>query len=224
MQVNANIGLTFAKILRTALRQDPEIIMVGEMRDEETAQIGLRAAMTGHLVLATLHTNDAVSSATRLIDMGVKGYLVASSLRLVVAQRLVRRICNSCRRYEDITKEQKQILKELIGKIDLKWQFQKGSGCSHCNNTGYKGRISVHELLEMNFTLANMLRDSNTSLFAETALKQENFKPLALNMLDYVLQGITTLEDMFRMAGEIADIVKDPEVIIKNNIEDEYSV
>lgn len=207
VQVNPIIGLTFAKILRTALRQDPEIIMVGEMRDEETAQIGLRAAMTGHLVLATLHTNDAVSSATRLIDMGVQGYLVAASLRVVVAQRLVRRICNSCKIHTDVTTEQQQILTELVGNFDKKWKFQRGSGCSHCNNTGYKGRISVHELLEMNFSLANALRDNNTSLFTELALKQDNFKPLTLNMLDYVLRGITTLEDMFRMSAEISDTI-----------------
>lgn len=209
VQVNTTIGLTFAKILRTALRQDPEIIMVGEMRDEETAQIGLRAAMTGHLVLATLHTNDAVSSATRLIDMGVEGYLVAASLRAVIAQRLVRKICNSCRAKEKITVEQQETLKALIGKFDPNWTFQKGAGCSHCNNTGYKGRISVHELLEMNFALSNLLRDANTALFTETALKQENFTPLAMNLLDYVLQGITTLEELLRMASEVSDIIKD---------------
>jgi MSHA biogenesis protein MshE len=208
VQVNPAIGLTFAKILRTALRQDPEIIMVGEMRDEETAKIGLRAAMTGHLVLATLHTNDAVSSATRLIDMGVESYLVAASLRLVVAQRLVRKICNSCKQPDPLTVDGREILKALIGKIDVNWKFQKGAGCSHCNNTGYKGRVSVHELLEMNFTLANLLRSGNTALFTETALKQENFKPLAINMLDYLLNGVTTLEEMFRMAGEVSDIIK----------------
>ena len=209
VQVNTTIGLTFARVLRTALRQDPEIIMVGEMRDEETAQIGLRAAMTGHLVLSTLHTNDAVSSATRLIDMGIEGYIVAASLRIVLAQRLVRKICNSCRQKEDVTTESQEVLKALIGKVDPTWKFQKGKGCSHCNQTGYKGRISVHELLEMNFTLANSLRDSDTALFTETALKQENFRPLAMNILDYALQGITTLEEMFRMAGEISDILKD---------------
>ena len=221
VQVNAGIGLTFAKILRTALRQDPEIIMVGEMRDEETAQIGLRAAMTGHLVLTTLHTNDAISSATRLIDMGIEGYLVAASLRVIIAQRLLRKICNSCRQNEALTIDNQEVLKALIGKIDPAWKFQKGKGCSHCNQTGYKGRVSVHELLEMNFALANSLRDSNTTLFTKTALKQKDFRPLAMNILDYVLQGITTLEEMFRMAGEVSDIIKDNEDT-KLNIEDQH--
>ena len=125
IQVNTTIGLTFARILRTVLRQDPEIIMVGEMRDEETAQIGLRAAMTGHLVLATLHTNDAVSSATRLIDMGAEGYLVAASLRAIVAQRLVRRLCISCTQESEITTDEKEVLKNLIGQIDPNWKFKK---------------------------------------------------------------------------------------------------
>ncbi len=209
IQVNATIGLTFARILRTALRQDPEIIMVGEMRDEETAQIGLRAAMTGHLVLATLHTNDAVSSATRLIDMGAEGYLVAASLRAIIAQRLVRKICISCITEADITPDEQEILKNLIGRIDLKWKFSKGTGCSHCTNTGYKGRVAVHELLEMNFALSNALRTGDSAVFTKTALQQKDFRPLAMNILDYALKGITSLEEMFRIAGEVSDIIKD---------------
>ncbi len=208
VQVNSPIGLTFARVLRTALRQDPEIIMVGEIRDEETAQIGLRAAMTGHLVLATLHTNDAISSATRLIDMGIEGYLVAASLRTIIAQRLLRKICASCKQIEDITVDGKEVLKALIGTVDPLWKFYKGSGCSHCNRTGYKGRISVHELLEINFTLANFLRANDTAGFTTAALKQEGFRPLAMNILDYVLQGITTLEEMFRIAGEVSELIK----------------
>jgi MSHA biogenesis protein MshE len=211
IQVNATIGLTFARILRTVLRQDPEIIMVGEMRDEETAQIGLRAAMTGHLVLATLHTNDAVSSATRLIDMGAEGYLVAASLRAIVAQRLVRRICISCTQESEITTDEKEVLKNLIGQIDPNWKFKKGAGCSHCSNTGYKGRIAVHELLEMNFELSNALRTGDSAIFTKTALRQKDFRPLAMNILDYALKGITSLEEMFRMAGEVSDIIKNNE-------------
>ena len=213
IQVNAAIGLSFARILRTALRQDPEIIMVGEMRDEETAQIGLRAAMTGHLVLATLHTNDAVSSATRLIDMGAEGYLVAASLRAIIAQRLVRKICTSCTKETAITTDEQEVLKNLIGTTDPMWKFQKGLGCSHCNNTGYKGRIAVHELLEMNFELSNALRTGNSAIFTRTALQQSTFRPLAMNILDYVLKGVTSLEEMFRIAGEVSDIIKNNEPI-----------
>jgi MSHA biogenesis protein MshE len=216
IQVNSTIGLTFARILRTALRQDPEIIMVGEMRDEETAQIGLRAAMTGHLVLATLHTNDAVSSATRLLDMGSQGYLVASSLRAIIAQRLVRKICQSCTKETDISSDEKEILKNLIGHIDPNWKFSKGTGCSHCSNTGYKGRIAVHELLEMNFELSNALRTGDSAVFNKTALQQKDFRPLAMNILDYALKKITSIEEMFRIAGEVSDIIKNTDTIDNN--------
>jgi MSHA biogenesis protein MshE len=209
IQVNPVIGLTFAKILRTALRQDPEIIMVGEMRDEETVQIGLRAAMTGHLVLATLHTNDAVSSATRLLDMGAESYLVAASLRTIVAQRLVRKLCSNCVANADPTPEEAETLKQLIGHVSPKWQFKKGAGCSHCSNTGYKGRIAVHELLEMNFALAHALRTGESAVFTKAAMQQKDFRPLAMNMLDYALQGITSLEELFRMAGEVANVIKE---------------
>ena len=216
IQVNSTIGLTFARILRTALRQDPEIIMVGEMRDEETAQIGLRAAMTGHLVLATLHTNDAVSSATRLLDMGSQGYLVASSLRAIIAQRLVRKICQSCTKETDISADEQEILKNLIGHTDPNWKFSKGTGCSHCSNTGYKGRIAVHELLEMNFELSNALRTGDSAVFTKTALQQKDFRPLAMNILDYALKKITSIEEMFRIAGEVSDIIKNADTIDNN--------
>lgn len=216
IQVNSTIGLTFARILRTALRQDPEIIMVGEMRDEETAQIGLRAAMTGHLVLATLHTNDAVSSATRLLDMGSQGYLVASSLRAIIAQRLVRKICQSCIKETDISSDEQEILKNLIGHTDPNWKFSKGTGCSHCSNTGYKGRIAVHELLEMNFELSNALRTGDSAVFTKTALQQKDFRPLAMNILDYALKKITSIEEMFRIAGEVSDIIKNADTIDNN--------
>lgn len=208
IQVNATISLTFARILRTALRQDPEIIMIGEMRDEETAQIGLRAAMTGHLVLATLHTNDAVSSATRLLDMGAEGYLVAASLRAIIAQRLIRKLCTSCTKETAITSDEQEVLKNLIGNLDPNWKFKTSSGCSHCSNTGYKGRIAVHELLEMNFELSNVLRNGDSAAFTTAALQQKDFRPLAMNILDYALKGITSLEEMFRIAGEVSDIIK----------------
>lgn len=210
IQVNNLIGLTFGKVLRTVLRQDPEIIMIGEMRDEETAQIALRAAMTGHLVLATLHTNDAISSAVRLTDMGIPSYLVAASLRAVIGQRLIRKICTNCITEDKIREQDIEVLKNLINQdIDPTWKFKKGSGCANCNNTGYKGRTAAIEIFEMNFQLANALRAKDAENFNKLAFKQKGFKPLALNMLDLVLQGITSLEEIFKKAIEVIDVIKD---------------
>ena len=210
IQVNTLIGLTFGKVLRTVLRQDPEIIMIGEMRDEETAQIGLRAAMTGHLVLATLHTNDAISSAVRLTDMGIPSYLVAASLRAVIGQRLIRKICTNCIVEDKIREQDIELLKNLINQnIDPAWKFKKGNGCPNCNNTGYKGRIAAIEIFEMNFQLTNALRTKDSENFNKLALKQDGFKPLALNMLELVLQGITSLEEIFKKAVEVVDVIQE---------------
>lgn len=208
VQVNTAIDLTFARVLRAALRQDPEIVMIGEMRDEETARIGLRAALTGHLVLSTLHTNDSISSAMRLLDMGVEGYLVAAALRLVIAQRLVRKLCDSCAIVTPPTPEETELLQLLAGTIDNTWQFKKGSGCSRCNGSGYIGRIGVHELLEIDGNLSQALRTGNSNDFAVLAAKQKYFKPLAIAALDYAIAGKTSLEEVFRIAGEVEDIRK----------------
>jgi len=165
VQVNAKIGLSFARVLRSALRQDPNIVLVGEMRDQETAEIGLRAAMTGHLVLSTLHTNDAIGSANRLIDMGAEGYLVAAALQAVMAQRLVRRICESCSQPQIIDVQHAVWVRALLGPQADITQFKHGLGCSHCNNTGYHGRIGVYELLEIDGPLADALsRESSSEL------------------------------------------------------------
>ena len=206
VQVRPAIDLTFARVLRAALRQDPEIVMIGEMRDEETARIGLRAALTGHLVLSTLHTNDSISSAMRLIDMGAENYLVAAALRVVLAQRLIRRICEACIETVEPTKEELGLLKLLMGHIDKEWRFKKGQGCSRCNKTGYAGRIGVHELLEIDSHLADVLRKGDAQEFAVEAAKQKNFKPLAIAAFEHALAGNTSLEEVFRIAGEIGDI------------------
>ena len=161
VQTNNKIGLTFSNILRTTLRQDPDIIMVGEMRDQETAEIGLRGALTGHLVLSTLHTNNAISSAVRLLDMGAPGYLVASSLRAVMAQRLVRKICDNCREDYRLNTEELLWLNSLDDNLkDI--NFKRGKGCQSCNKTGYKGRIGVFELLEMTEVMMNALKVNDT--------------------------------------------------------------
>ncbi len=203
VQVNFRINLTFAGVLRTALRQDPDIVLVGEMRDQETAEMGLRAAMTGHLVLSTLHTNDAVSTAIRLLDMGAEGYLVATSLQAVLAQRLVRRICDSCNTPHEIKTHELAWVKQLLGDNASIDSFQKGVGCPQCNNTGYRGRIGVYELLEIDAELTDLLRHDDTSGFARSAAKQKGFKPLANSALELAIQGVTSLDEVFRIAGEI---------------------
>ncbi len=206
VQVNPRIGLNFAHVLRAALRQDPDIVLVGEMRDHETAEIGLRAAMTGHLVLSTLHTNDAVSTANRLIDMGAAGYLVATALRAVLAQRLVRRLCDSCKQPYTPAMHEMAWLYNMLGQAAEGARFQRGAGCPHCNNTGYHGRIGVFELLELDDSLADTLRREDAAGFAEAARRNKDFQPFHHHALDYALQGITSLEEVLRVAGAIEEM------------------
>jgi len=205
VQVRPKIGLTFASVLRAALRQDPDIVLVGEMRDQETAEIGLRAAMTGHFVLSTLHTNDAVSTALRLIDMGAEGYLVASALRAVLAQRLVRRICDGCSEDYEPDTQARAWLRAVAGEHARGLRFKHGAGCSHCNNTGYHGRIGVYELLEIDEPLADALRRNDSGGFAQLAGAQPGFRTLTQCALDYAGQGITTLEEVVRIAGQLEE-------------------
>ena len=202
VQVNTKIGLTFATVLRTALRQDPDIVLVGEMRDQETAEIGLRASITGHLVLSTLHTNDAVSTAIRLIDMGIPGFMVASSLAAIIAQRLVRRICDSCRGAHTPTLNERRWLEGMMGHKLEETVFKQGSGCPVCNNTGYKGRIGVFELLEIDVGMADALRNSDTAAFARAARENREFRSLSQNAFDYAQAGLTSLEEVIRITGE----------------------
>ncbi|OOZ39608.1 MSHA biogenesis protein MshE [Solemya pervernicosa gill symbiont] len=206
VQVNPKIGLTFAGVLRTALRQDPDVVLIGEMRDTETAEIGLRAAMTGHLVLSTLHTNDAVSTANRLIDMGAEGYLVATALQAILAQRLIRRICSDCSAPYEPDAHERVWLRNLLGDAFTAIEFKKGTGCPHCNNTGYRGRIGVFELLEIDEPLADALRRNDSSGFAKAAAANKDYRKLAFNALDYARQGITSLEEVVRVSGEIDEI------------------
>lgn len=206
VQVHPKIGLDFARVLRSALRQDPDIVMVGEMRDRETCDIALRAAMTGHLVLSTLHTNDAISTALRLIEMGTEGYVVASSLRAVLAQRLVRRICEGCAREDALEPASRSWLGSYAGNIKLpllEAKFLKGSGCPACNNTGYSGRIGIFELLVINFELADALRRNDSADFAKIALQQQGFRSLAESALILALNGTTSMEEVLRIAGQV---------------------
>ncbi len=213
VQINNKIGLSFASILRTALRQDPDIIMVGEMRDQETVDIGLRAALTGHLVLSTLHTNDAITSAMRLIDMGAPPYLVASSLRAIIAQRLVRRVCNDCR-VPYLPDHQEISWLKYLGEDVTEAQFSKGQGCTACNHSGYKGRVGIFELLEMDDAMMDALRVNDTQSFAKAAKNSANFSPLSTMALNYAKQGITSLDEVFKVAEYIPEIVGDIDATI----------
>jgi MSHA biogenesis protein MshE len=204
VQVNYKIDLTFSNVLRTTLRQDPDIIMVGEMRDKETVEIGLRGALTGHLVLSTLHTNDSISSAIRLLDMGAPGYLVASSLRGIIAQRLVRRICDNCSVEEKVSSEAKfwlNTLNEDISNIT----FKKGAGCQKCNHSGYRGRVGVFELLEMTEAMMSSLKNEDTSAFSDAARLSPDYKPLAHSALLYAKEGITSIDEVLKLVEMVGD-------------------
>ena len=207
VQVNPKIGLTFATVLRATLRQDPDILLVGEIRDRETAEIALRASMTGHLVLSTLHTNDAISSATRLLDIGVEGYLAASSLRGVIAQRLVRRLCERCSEPATLDDQQFAWLDAIVGHERAhSLTFYRGRGCNHCNQTGYRGRIGVFELLELNEDLANALRADDAVGFATRAKHQAGYRPLVLSALDYAIEGHTAISEVLALSGQVEDL------------------
>lgn len=206
VQVNSKIGLNFSNVLRTTLRQDPDIIMVGEMRDHETVEIGLRGAITGHLVLTTLHTNDSITSALRLIDMGAAPYLVGAALRGVLAQRLIRRVCDNCKTTDKPEAAELTLLRRMDPSIPADGSgFVRGKGCRSCNHTGYKGRIGVFELLEMNDAMIDALRDSNMREFAQAARQSEGFKPLASVALEYAREGITSLDEVLFLAETVEE-------------------
>jgi len=203
VQVNEKIELDFARVLRSALRQDPDIVLVGEMRDQETAQIGLRAAMTGHLVLSTLHTNDAVSTPLRLMDMGVPRYMVGTALQAVLAQRLLRVICESCTvPYELLPGEREWLRMELGELVDSKHYFH-GKGCSHCNGMGYRGRTGVYELLEMTRAVADAANHPDPAHFLKVAQAQMGGETLRRHAVQLVVQGRTTVSEAMRISNQI---------------------
>ena len=209
VQINSKIDLTFSRVLRTFLRQDPDIILIGEMRDQETVEIGLRAALTGHLVLSTLHTNDAVDSALRMIDMGAPGYLVASAVRAVVAQRLVRRVCPDCKTQDHLDESRKQW---LAGRFpnQVGVTFHKGAGCQNCNLTGYRGRIGVFEMLELEHEMMDKLRANDAVGFAQAARRSENYKPLLASAMELALQGAVSLDEVMTLGEGDASGKTDP--------------
>ena len=193
IQVNPKVGLTFAAGLRAILRQDPDVIMVGEIRDSETAQIAVQSALTGHLVLSTLHTNDAPSAITRLFDLGIEPFLIASSLEGVIAQRLVRKICEHCKRPYRPSKEE---LSELG--LEGEHTFYRGEGCEHCMGTGYRGRTGIYEVLEVNEEVKRFILKSQDAVEIRNFVRTGGFKSMLEDGIRKVLAGITTPEEVLR--------------------------
>lgn len=205
VQVNEKIELDFSRVLRSALRQDPDVILVGEMRDQETAQIGLRAAMTGHLVLSTLHTNDATSTLVRMIDMGAPRFMVATSILAVIAQRLVRIICDNCKEsYTPAPFERAWLALELNDQTDTH-QYVHGKGCSLCNGTGYQGRIGVYELLEMNNQLIDAASHHDPNYFIKMGRQHMAGKTLRKSAVDLVITKRTTIAEAMRISNQFEE-------------------
>ncbi|MBO1005593.1 GspE/PulE family protein [Pseudogracilibacillus auburnensis] len=196
IQVNPNVGLTFASGLRSILRQDPNVIMVGEIRDKETVEVAIRASLTGHLVLSTIHTNDSLGTITRLLDMGIEPFLVAASLNGIVAQRLIRKVCRDCARNEEPTQRELEIFANRGLEIDL---ISRGKGCTSCNMTGYKGRIAIQEVLVMTDELKKMIMNKQSfSQLREQAIKQQTTFLIDDGLMK-VKQGLTTTEEVLRV-------------------------
>jgi MSHA biogenesis protein MshE len=196
VQINEKIELTFSRVLRSFLRQDPDVILVGEIRDGETAEIAVRAAMTGHMVLSTLHTNDAKSAPLRLIDMGVPNYMIASALLAVVSQRLIRLVCVHCAEPVALTQDKRVWLETYLSPEEVETAtLRHGRGCPRCNGVGYSGRRAVHEVLEITPALAETMQQSNPAAFERAAEAQIGARTLAHSALKLVIQGKTTLAE-----------------------------
>ncbi len=207
-QVQEKVGLTFSKALRTLLRQDPDVIMVGEVRDEETARTAIQAALTGHLVFSTLHTNDACAAITRLVNMGVETYLIAAALNMVLAQRLVRRICFKCRQAYEPPRTIRRAL-ERMG-YDM-GELYRGTGCRQCRNTGYSGRIGIHELLVVTDELRDLITASAPLQALRDSAARQGMIALRHDGFRKVREGITTVEEIFHVSGDLRDTAGDPQ-------------
>ena len=197
VQVNEKTGLTFSGALRSLLRQDPDIIMVGEIRDQETARIAVQAALTGHLVLSTLHTNDAPSTIARLLDLGLETFLITATLEGIVAQRLVRKICHNCKTEYEPTEEMLMEL-ELTPEDVRGKRFFYGKGCNNCNGTGYRGRTGLYEIMVFNDELRDLVMNSASTAVLRDAARKAGMKTLRENGLKAIFDGITTLEEVVR--------------------------
>lgn len=210
-QVNPLIGVTFANGLRALLRQDPDIIMVGEIRDEETANMAIHSSMTGHLVLSTLHTNDAPGAIPRFIDMGIEPFLLASTLNLSIAQRLVRKLCNDCKKESKLDLPSEKLIGQQLTELGIakaeisKWQkisTYKPTGCPRCSNSGFKGRVGIYEVLEITDQVRTMIVDKAAGHDIAKEMINQGHMPMFMNGLALVSQGVTTIEEVIRVAKE----------------------
>jgi MSHA biogenesis protein MshE len=205
VQVHEKIDLTFDRVLRSALRQDPDIVLVGEMRDQTTAEIGMRAAITGHMVLSTLHTNDVISTPIRLLDMDVPRYMVALSLQMVLAQRLVRVICENCAEAHVPAPHEHEWLRFELGERVDSHRYLHGRGCAHCGGTGYQGRTGVYEMLEMTNELVEAINSDDTGIFVQAARQQMAGETLRRDAVRLVVQGRTTIDEAMRISNQFED-------------------
>jgi type IV pilus assembly protein PilB len=199
-QVSEKVGMTFPIALRTLLRQDPDVIMVGEIRDEETARTAIQAALTGHLVFSTLHTNDACSAVTRLINMGVEPFMIGAALNMVLAQRLLRRICPKCRQPYEPPRNVRKAIEKMGYELDT---FYKGVGCRKCRNTGYSGRIGVHELFVINDEIRELIVNNPSISPIRKKAREQGMVTLHHDGMRKVKEGITTVDEVFHIAGGI---------------------
>jgi type IV pilus assembly protein PilB len=197
VQVNQKVDMTFANALRSILRQDPNIIMIGEIRDVETAQIAVRASLTGHLVLSTIHTNDAIKTITRLQDMNIEAFLISSSLTGVVSQRLVRKLCDECNYEDDPTEKEKEFF--VKNNVDMK-HIHRAKGCPSCNYKGYNGRVGIFEILEITDSMRKLISEHSSIFDLEKQAKSQGMKSLIESGLEKVSQGITTIEEVLKVA------------------------
>ena len=207
VQINNRVGLNFAEALRSFLRQDPDVVMVGEIRDLETAEIGIKAAQTGHLVLSTLHTNSAAETLTRLLNMGVPTFNVATTVSLIIAQRLARKLCNNCRiPMNDIPEdvlEQEGLTESNINIPKAEWELYQANhkGCSKCNQ-GYKGRVGVYEVVRITPRLSHLIMEGSNSLQIAAAANEEGFNNLRISALRKVARGLISLEEANRVTKD----------------------
>ena len=205
VQVHEKIDLSFERVLRSALRQDPDIVLVGEMRDQTTAEIGMRAAITGHMVLSTLHTNDVISTPIRLLDMGVPRYMVALSLQLVLAQRLVRVICENCSEPHTPAPHEHEWLRYELGDTVDQRKYYRGRGCAHCGGTGYSGRTGVFEMLEMTNDVVEAINSDDSGVFVQAARRQMAGETLRRDAVRLVIKGRTTIDEAMRISNQFED-------------------
>jgi type IV pilus assembly protein PilB len=199
VQVNVKAGLMFASALRSILRQDPDIILIGEIRDRETAQIAVESALTGHLVLSTLHTNDAPSAATRLIEMGIEPFLVASAVDSVLAQRLARKLCEKCREPYAPTEEELRVAGFDFEEGEELPKLYRAVGCTSCGSTGYRGRMAIHEVMTMSEEIERLTVENAPSEAIARVAQEQGMKPLKHDGMEKVRQGLTSIEEILRV-------------------------